>query len=103
MANGRGETVRLVDNEKLDLHLNRLKAGGPNGSPHRHSQADNVYIVRKGEGRLTIEDETFTIRTGQIVYIAAGVRHALSNVSSAPFEVFEIYAPAGRAFDFVTD
>jgi mannose-6-phosphate isomerase-like protein (cupin superfamily) len=105
MENGRGETVLLVDQtlgtEKLDLHLNRLVPGGPNGSLHKHSEADNVYIVRAGEGHLQIEDETHVIRAGQVVFIPAGTRHSLSNVSSEVFEIFEIYAPAGRAFDFV--
>jgi mannose-6-phosphate isomerase-like protein (cupin superfamily) len=105
MENGRGETVLLVDQslgtEKIDLHLNRLVPGGPNGSLHTHSQADNVYIVRTGEGRLQVEDETHVIRAGQVVYIPAGTRHSLSNVSSDIFEIFEIYAPAGRVFDFI--
>src|SRR5215472_12059448 len=50
MENGRGETIRLINTgigtEKIDLHLNRLSPGGPRGRVHRHSQSDNVYIVR---------------------------------------------------------
>jgi mannose-6-phosphate isomerase-like protein (cupin superfamily) len=104
MENGRGDTLLLVDGsltETMDLHLNRLVAGGPNGSLHKHSKADNVYIVKSGEGLLRIEDETFTIRAGQVVFIPAGKRHQLSNVSDKTFEIFEIYAPAGKDFDFV--
>jgi len=107
MENGRGETVRLVNDqigaEKIDLHLNRLAPGGPNGNIHRHSKADNVYIVQRGEGRLILEGETHTVREGQVIYIPAGLRHSLSNVSSEPFEIFEIYAPAGADFDFIID
>jgi mannose-6-phosphate isomerase-like protein (cupin superfamily) len=107
MENGRGETLLLIDQslgtEKIDLHLNRLVPGGPNGSLHKHSRADNIYIVRTGEGRLQIEDETHVIRAGQIVYIPAGTKHSLSNVSSETFEIFEIYAPAGPAFDFIVE
>jgi oxalate decarboxylase/phosphoglucose isomerase-like protein (cupin superfamily) len=29
--------------------------------------------------------------------------HSLSNLSDEPFEIFEIYAPAGRQFDVVAD
>lgn len=106
MEKGRGDTVLLVDErstEKIDLHLNRLVAGGPNGSLHRHSISDNIYIVKAGEGTLRIEDETFTIRVGQVVFIPAGTKHSLSNLSPGPFEIFEIYTPAGRDFDFVMD
>ncbi len=104
MENGRGDTLQLVDGsmtDKVDLHLNRLVAGGPNGSLHRHSVSDNIYIVKSGEGQLRIEDETVTIKAGQIVFIPAGAKHSLSNISDALFEIFEIYTPAGKDFDFV--
>ena len=104
MENGRGETIKLVNaglgTEKIDLHLNRLVPHGPRGRTHRHSQSDNVYIVRRGEGVLTAGGETHTIRENQIVYIPAGMAHSLSNLSNEVFEIFEIYAPAGRQFDF---
>ena len=104
MENGRGETIKLVNTglgtEKIDLHLNRLMPGGPRGRVHRHSQADNVYIVRRGEGVLIAAGETHTIRENQVVYIPAGMPHSLSNLSNEVFEIFEIYAPAGRQFDF---
>jgi len=104
MENGRGEIVRLVNSglgtENLDVHLNRLVAGGPRGRLHRHSQADNVYIVRRGAGTLVADGKTYTIRADQVVFIPAGMPHSLSNLSDEPFEIFEIYAPAGRRFDF---
>jgi mannose-6-phosphate isomerase-like protein (cupin superfamily) len=78
-----------------------LVPGGPRGKVHRHSQSDNVYIVRRGEGVLTANGETHTIRADQIVFIPAGMPHSLSNLSSEIFEIFEIYAPAGKQFDFV--
>lgn len=106
MENGRGETIRFINTslgtEKIDVHLNRLFPGGPRGRLHRHSQADNVYIVRRGEGTLTADGQTYTIRADQIVFIPAGMPHSLSNLSDEPFEIFEIYAPAGRQFDFLS-
>jgi mannose-6-phosphate isomerase-like protein (cupin superfamily) len=104
MENGRGETIRLVNTalgtEKVDVHLNRLVPGGPRGRLHRHSQADNIYIVRRGEGTLVAGGETYTISADQVIYIPAGMPHSLSNLSDGVLEIFEIYAPAGRQFDF---
>jgi mannose-6-phosphate isomerase-like protein (cupin superfamily) len=104
MEHGRGETIRLVNTgtgtERIDVHLNRLVPGGQRGRLHRHSQSDNVYIVRRGEGTLTADGETHTIRADQVVFIPAGMAHSLSNLSGEIFEIFEIYAPAGRQFDF---
>src|SRR5882724_10693865 len=104
MENGRGEILRLINartgTEKVDIHLNRLVPGGPRGRVHRHSESDNVYIVRRGEGTLTIAGETHTIKPDQVIHIPAGVPHSLSNLGSDVLELFEIYAPAGRQFDF---
>src|ERR1700743_3246261 len=86
--------------EKVDLHLNRLVPGGPRGRIHRHSQSDNVYIVRRGEGTLIADGKTYTVRTDQVIYIPAGMPHSLSNLSNELFEIFEIYAPSGKHFDF---
>ena len=107
MAGGRGEQVKLINTsvgtEKIDVHLNRLAPGGPRGKVHRHTRADNVYIVKRGEGTLTVEDASYVVREDDVVYIPAGMRHSLSNLGTEPFEIFEIYAPAGKQFDFIED
>ncbi len=104
MENGRGEILRLINartgTEKVDVHLNRLVPGGPRGRVHRHTESDNVYIVRRGEGTLTIDGETHVIKADQVIHIPAGVPHSLSNLGTEVLELFEIYAPAGRQFDF---
>lgn len=105
MDGGRGQKKKLVDTSlgthAVDVHFNSLAPGGQRGKLHKHSLADNVYIVRRGEGELTVEGKIYTIREDQIIFIPAGMRHSVSNVSDAPFEIFEIYAPAGDKFDFI--
>jgi mannose-6-phosphate isomerase-like protein (cupin superfamily) len=107
MPEGRGEQIKLINaslgTEKLDLHFNRLFAGGVRGKRHHHTKADNVYIVKRGEGTLTLEGETYVIRENDMIYIPAGMVHSLANHGEDVFEIFEIYAPAGRQFDVVLD
>jgi len=104
MDGGRGEKLKLVNTSlgthNVDVHLNRLKPGGPRGKIHRHTNADNVYIVRRGEGTLIADGTTYTVRQDHVVFIPAGMAHSLSNLGSELFEIFEIYAPAGKRFDF---
>jgi mannose-6-phosphate isomerase-like protein (cupin superfamily) len=104
---GRGESTRLIDTgigvETLDVHMNVLAPNGPGGRMHRHSRSDNVYIVKSGEGLLTVEGESHTIVADDVVYIPAGARHSLSNVSERELVIYEIYAPAGPAFDFIAE
>jgi mannose-6-phosphate isomerase-like protein (cupin superfamily) len=107
MEAGRGEQVKLINKtlgtEKVDVHLNRLVPGGPRGKVHHHTRADNVYIVKRGEGKLTVEGDTFVIREDDVIYIPAGMKHSLSNLGTGVLELFEIYAPAGQHFDFIAD
>src|SRR3974377_1994687 len=76
MHGGRGDQIKLIKarlgTEKIDVHLNRLAPGGARGKLHHHSRADNVYIVRRGEGTLILEDRTYTQRENDVVYIPAG-------------------------------
>lgn len=105
LDNGRGEKIRLVDGklgtDAIDLHHNTLFPGGPVGRYHRHSKADNVYIVMGGVGQLVADGVTYSVSQGQIIFIPAGVPHSLSNPGDEPFQIFEIYAPAGPDFDFI--
>lgn len=107
MPGGRGEKVKLINTtlgtHNVDVHLNRLAPGGPRGKVHHHTNADNVYIVKRGEGTLTVEGETHVVREDDVIFIPAGMKHSLSNLGEGVFEIFEIYAPAGRHFDFVLD
>ncbi len=107
MDGGRGEKIKLVNaslgTHNVDVHLNRLKPGGERGKVHHHSKADNVYIVKAGEGTLTVEGETHVVREDDVIFIPAGMKHSLSNLADKPFEIFEIYAPAGAHFDFIAD
>jgi mannose-6-phosphate isomerase-like protein (cupin superfamily) len=104
---GRGASIRLIDTgigvESLDVHMNVLAPRGPRGRLHRHTRSDNVYIVKSGEGLLTIENEQHTIIAGDVVFIPAGTRHSLSNVSEGDLVIYEIYSPAGAAFDFIAE
>lgn len=103
MPRGRGIQKRFVDVAAVDVHLNLLRAGEPGGRYHHHTSSDNVYIVKRGTGRLVVEGESHTIREDDVVYIPAGLRHSLTNAGDGELELFEIYAPAGDSFDFVID
>jgi mannose-6-phosphate isomerase-like protein (cupin superfamily) len=59
--------------------------------------------VKSGEGLLILEGESHTIVTDDVVFIPAGTRHSLSNVSDRELVIYEIYTPAGAAFDFIAD
>src|SRR5260370_42381552 len=63
MAEGRGEQIKLINaslgTEKLDLHFNRLFAGGAPRKGQHHSKAGNVDNVKRRRGPPTPEGQTY--------------------------------------------
>src|SRR5262245_24283281 len=101
---GRGEKIRLVDERlgtsAIDLHHNTLRPGGEPGRDPRPRKSEHGHIVMSGAGELIADGRAYPVERGQIIFIPAGMAHSLSNPGAEPFEIFEIYAPAGADFDF---
>ena len=99
---GRGEVERIVGPEvgarNADVHLNRILAGSAPGPYHRHSNAENVYLVLSGAIRVRIDGVDHDLETGDAAFIATGVPHSASNVARVDAEVLEIYAPPDPDF-----
>lgn len=50
------------------------------GSAH---EQDEIYYILSGRGRLRLDDEVVQVRADQVIFIPAGVFHALDNTESA--------------------
>ena len=107
MEPGRGEQIKLINpslGTRRSTCISTVSCPAARAASTTTTRnADNVYIVKRGEGTLTIEDKTYTVRENDVIYIPAGLRHSLSNLSNDVFEIFEIYAPSGKHMDFVLD
>ena len=92
MEPGRGEQIKLINPSSAPRSSTSISTaslpGGPRGKLHHHSNADNVYIVKRGEGTLTVEDKTYIIRENDVVYHPR--RH----------EPFALQSERGRIRDF---
>jgi mannose-6-phosphate isomerase-like protein (cupin superfamily) len=66
---------------------------GASVGKHIHSGVEEVYMVIKGSGRITVDDETAELVKGDAVPVRAGEIHSLENTSNEPFE-FIIYGVA---------
>ena len=56
---------------------------GLRGVPHRPTR-EEVLLVLTGELTATIEDETTTVRAGEVAFVPAGARFGLDNTSAGP-------------------
>jgi mannose-6-phosphate isomerase-like protein (cupin superfamily) len=100
---GRGLMVKLVDAdigaERVDLHLNVIRAGTAPGPYHLHTEAENVYHVLDGRVRIRIAGVDHDAGPGDTVFIPPGVAHSATNIGAVDARLLEIYAPA--KVDFV--
>jgi len=58
---------------------------------HSHADTEQVMLILEGEVDLTIEDETTTMRPGDVAVVNRGVNHALYSARGVTF--MEALAP----------
>lgn len=60
---------------------------------HKHIFHSEHVIVVDGEAEMTLDDSSFTIRKGDIIFIPKNTFHSVKTTSSIPLKVVSIQAP----------
>jgi mannose-6-phosphate isomerase-like protein (cupin superfamily) len=80
--------------ESLSLTIARWPAGSVDDQqPHTE---DEVYYVVHGAARLTVGDRSTTVGAGSVAFVAAGVEHRFSEITT-DLEVLVFWSPARHA------
>ncbi len=98
---GRGEMLEVIgpaQGSRLDIHVNSIRAGAGPGPYHRHTNAENFYLVLEGRVRLRIDGVDQLIGPGDSALIEPGVPHSVSVQADGEARLIEIYAPASPDF-----
>jgi mannose-6-phosphate isomerase-like protein (cupin superfamily) len=66
-----------LDAEKTGCSHHRLKPGKRQAFGHKHEEAEEIYVVLGGDGRLKLDDEIIEIGTLDAIRIAPDVTRAL--------------------------
>jgi mannose-6-phosphate isomerase-like protein (cupin superfamily) len=61
---------------------------------HRHLKSEEIYHIAAGEGRMTLGQEAFTVRTGDTICIPPGTPHNIANTGGADLRILCCCAPA---------
>lgn len=70
---------RVAGTDAININQGILKGGGRTaGATHEQNE---IYYVLSGEAALRLDEEWHDIQTGDLVFIPAGVFHALENKS----------------------
>ena len=61
---------------------------------HRHLQSEELYHISTGEGRMTLDDESFIVKPGDTICIAPGTAHCIENTGTGDLHILCSCAPA---------
>lgn len=81
------------DITQCSLAEETLPAGARVGR-HYHVETEEVYYIVRGEGRMTIDDETRDVRAGDCIFIPRGTVHTLENSGSEAMTILLVCGPA---------
>ena len=62
---------------------------------HKHLDNDELIFIHKGEGRLTLDEESIEVKSGTVVFVPRGVWHGLENTGKENIRMVFQYSPAG--------
>lgn len=57
---------------------------------HAHADWEEVYIIVRGRGVITVGDNTFTVQADDALYVPPGPYHTARNPYAVPLEYFWI-------------
>src|SRR3954469_2762801 len=78
----------------------RLSAGAST-QEHYHPQAEEIYYITHGTGRMRIEGETRDVKPGDAIAIPPGRKHKLWNTGGEVLRLLCMCAPAYEDADTV--
>ncbi|RYE56071.1 MAG: cupin domain-containing protein, partial [Sphingobacteriales bacterium] len=62
---------------------------------HKHLNNDELIFINKGEGKLTLDENVYDVKTGDVVFVPRGIWHGLDNSGSEDLRMVFQYTPAG--------
>ena len=68
--------TRDLEAEDTGVSHHRVKPNKRQGFAHRHDEAEEVYVVLKGSGRVKLDDEIVELGTLDAIRVAPGVTRA---------------------------
>lgn len=82
-----------LDSEQIGISLQKVKPGKRHAFAHRHKEAEEVYVVISGSGRVKLDDEVKEVGELDAVRVAPSVTRAFE----AGDEGLELLAFSPRA------
>lgn len=65
--------------------------GGTN-KPHMHRDQEQIYMVLRGSSTVMVGEEKRTAKAGDVIYLPAGLSHAVFNETKKPCVILAVGA-----------
>ena len=62
---------------------------------HKHLNNDELIFIHKGEGTLTLDEQSLQVKTGDVAFVPRGTWHGLDNTGNENLLMIFQYSPAG--------
>ncbi len=62
---------------------------------HKHLNNDELIFIHKGEGTITLDEQSVLVKTGDVVFVPRGTWHGLDNTGKESLLMAFQYSPAG--------
>jgi mannose-6-phosphate isomerase-like protein (cupin superfamily) len=77
---------RELGAEQVGMAFHIVKAGQRQAFAHRHHEAEEIYVVLSGTGRIKLDDDIVDVKPLDAIRIGPGVGRALEADAGAPLE-----------------
>ena len=100
LENGKAFLHDALGLTSCEISVNTVPKGFKVPFNHRHKQNDEVYIVLKGEGIITIDGNKVNLREGSAVKVAPKASRTIENTSDGDFQFICVQAKSGSLEQF---
>ena len=91
-----GDVKRIITGGKGVCNIHVVSV--TQGSEHFHKKYDEVYYFLSGNGTITLDKKTYSVRPGTVCVIPAGIVHSLMSDTNTPLE-FIIFGTPPMSID----
>ena len=98
--NGKAFLHDVLNLTSCEISINSVPKGFKVPFSHLHKQNEEVYIVLKGVGVITIGEDKITVKEGSAVRVATKVARTIENTGDSEFQFICVQAKEGSLTQF---
>lgn len=100
LENGKAFLHDALELTGCEISINTVAQGFKVPFNHKHKQNEEVYIVLKGEGILTIDGNAVNVKEGSVVKVMPAASRTLENTGKGIFQFICVQAKANSLEQF---